>query len=177
MLTAVSIVQIVSWGILYYASSVFLTPMQAELGWSTVELTGAYSLMLFCGGLAAVPVGRWLDRHGSRALMTVSSILAVLLVLALVASAEPAGLLPDYDRDWPRLGGGALRAGLRDRRDLVPPTVWPRPNPLNILRGVCQPRVHTTERPTDREIFGWREALVALSWSKRKSCKIKPSNA
>ncbi|NTU84728.1 MAG: MFS transporter, partial [Chloroflexales bacterium] len=82
MLVAVSIAQVVSWGILYYAFSVFVAPMQAELGWSTVELTGAYSLALLCSGLAAVPVGRWVDRRGPRALMTVGSILAVALVVA-----------------------------------------------------------------------------------------------
>ncbi len=82
MLVAVSLAQVVSWGILYYAFSVFVAPMQADLGWSTVELAGAYSLCLLCGGLAAVPAGRWLDRHGPRALMTAGSILAVLLVLS-----------------------------------------------------------------------------------------------
>src|SRR2546423_10079745 len=36
----------VSWGVLYYAFSVFVGPMQAELGWSRAELTGAFSLAL-----------------------------------------------------------------------------------------------------------------------------------
>jgi len=82
MLVAVSIAQVVSWGILYYAFSAFVAPMQSALGWSSIELTGAYSLMLLCAGLAAVPVGRWLDRHGPRLLMTLGSILATLLVVA-----------------------------------------------------------------------------------------------
>jgi MFS family permease len=82
MLGAVSITEVVSWGILYYAFTVFVAPMQAELGWSRVGLTGAYSLALLCAGLAAVPVGRWLDRHGPRALMTAGSILGSLLLLA-----------------------------------------------------------------------------------------------
>src|SRR5512141_1674650 len=82
MLVGVSTAQVVSWGILYYAFSVFVAPMQAELGWTTVELTGAYSLALLCAGLAAVPVGRWVDRRGPRALMTAGSILAVALVVA-----------------------------------------------------------------------------------------------
>lgn len=82
MLVGVATAQVVSWGILYYAFSVFVAPMQAELGWSTVELTGAYSLALLCSGLAAVPVGRWVDSRGPRALMTTGSLLAVMLVLA-----------------------------------------------------------------------------------------------
>ncbi|NTU79946.1 MAG: MFS transporter [Chloroflexales bacterium] len=66
MLVGVSTAQVVSWGILYYAFSVLVAPMQADLGWTTVELTGAYSLALLCAGLAAVPVGRWLDRRSRR---------------------------------------------------------------------------------------------------------------
>ncbi len=72
----------VSWRVLYYAFAVFLVPMQAELGWSTAALTGAYSLALLVSGLAAPIVGRWLDRHGPRALMTAGSIAGSALVLA-----------------------------------------------------------------------------------------------
>ena len=72
----------VSWGVLYYAFAVFLVPMEAELGWSAATLTGAYSLALLISGLAAPFVGRWLDRHGPRALMTAGSLLGALLVLA-----------------------------------------------------------------------------------------------
>jgi MFS family permease len=71
-----------SWGILYYAFTVFLTPMQAELGWSRADLTGAFSMALLLSGLAGIPVGRWLDRHGPRLLMTLGSCAASLLVLA-----------------------------------------------------------------------------------------------
>ncbi len=82
MLIGVSVAQVVSWGTLYYAFSVFVAPMHTELGWTTVELTGAYSLALLCSGLAAVPVGRWVDKHGTRALMTAGSLAGALLVVA-----------------------------------------------------------------------------------------------
>jgi MFS family permease len=82
MLGAVSVTEVVSWGILYYAFAVFVAPMQADLGWSSVALTGAFSLALLCSGVAAVPVGRWLDRHGPRALMTAGSIVGSLLLIA-----------------------------------------------------------------------------------------------
>src|SRR5260221_6720794 len=38
--------------------------------------------MLVCPGVAGVAVGRWLDEHGPRLLMTAGSIVAVPLVLA-----------------------------------------------------------------------------------------------
>lgn len=71
-----------SWGILYYGFPVFLRPMEAELGWSRVQITGAFSVGLAASALAALPVGRWIDRHGARALMTAGSCAATLLVLA-----------------------------------------------------------------------------------------------
>ncbi|HEV2123828.1 MAG TPA: MFS transporter [Chloroflexota bacterium] len=83
ILTAtLGVTETVSWGILYYAFSVFVQPMEAEMGWSRTDVSGAFSLALLASGLAAVPVGRWLDRHGPRVLMTVGSIAATLLVLA-----------------------------------------------------------------------------------------------
>ena len=74
--------EMTSWGVLYYAFSVFLVPMQEELGWSRAALTGAFSLALLVSGVAGVPVGRWLDRYGPRGLMTVGSLAATGLVLA-----------------------------------------------------------------------------------------------
>lgn len=41
-----AITETISWGIIYYAFSVFITPMEAEMGWSRGQLTGAFSLML-----------------------------------------------------------------------------------------------------------------------------------
>src|SRR5690606_5518533 len=74
--------EITSWGILYYAFSVFLTPIKNSQGWSVAEITGAYSLALLLSGVAAIPVGRWLDRHGPRVLMTIGSVAATALVVA-----------------------------------------------------------------------------------------------
>ena len=77
-----ALTETISWGILYYAFSVFLVPMQEQFGWSAAAITGAYSLAILVSGLVAPWVGRWLDRHGPRALMTAGSIAGTLLVLA-----------------------------------------------------------------------------------------------
>jgi MFS family permease len=79
---ALSITETVSWGVLYYAFAVFLIPMQRELGFSTAELTGAFSLALLASAVAGIAVGRYLDRRSPRALMTAGSIAATVLVLA-----------------------------------------------------------------------------------------------
>lgn len=79
---ALAITEPISWGILFYGFGAMLTPMQQEMGWSQAQLTGAFSLMLLISGIASVPVGRWLDRHGARGLMTLGSCLATLAILA-----------------------------------------------------------------------------------------------
>ena len=58
-----------------------LRPMEEELGWSRVEITGAFSVGMGIAALAALPVGRWIDRHGARGLMTLGSCLGTVLVL------------------------------------------------------------------------------------------------
>jgi len=90
LVVTLGVTETISWGVLYYAFTVYLAPMGAELGWSRGSMTGAFSLGSLVAGLAAIPVGRWLDRHGPRLLMTVGSIGGSLLVLAWsrVASLE-----------------------------------------------------------------------------------------
>ena len=77
-----AITETISWGIVFYAFTVFITPMEAELGWSRGQLTGAFSLALLITGAVAYPVGAWIDKHGARWLMTIGSIGASLLVIA-----------------------------------------------------------------------------------------------
>lgn len=80
-----AVTETVSYGVLQYAFPVFLAPMEAELGWSRTAMTGAFSLASLVAGLAAVPAGRWVDRHGPRGLMAAGSVLAALLLLAWAA--------------------------------------------------------------------------------------------
>ncbi len=82
LVATLGVTETISWGILYYAFTVYLAPMEAEQGWSRGDITGAFSLGLLLAGLAAIPVGRWLDRNGPRLLMTVGSIAGTLLVVA-----------------------------------------------------------------------------------------------
>lgn len=77
-----ALTETVSWGILHYAFSALLVPMQQEFAWSATAITGAYSLSMLIAGLAAPIIGRWVDVHGPRALMTTGSVLGTLLVLA-----------------------------------------------------------------------------------------------
>jgi MFS family permease len=90
----------ISWGILYYAFTVYLAPMEAELGWSRGDMTGAFSVASLLSGLAAIPVGRWLDARGPRLLMTVGSMAAT----ALVVGWATVQSLPQLYLIWAAIG-------------------------------------------------------------------------
>lgn len=82
MLGALSLAQVTAWGVLYYGFAVFMLPMERELGWSRAELSGAFSIGLLTSALAAIPIGRYIDRRGARELMLCGSCAAVALLLA-----------------------------------------------------------------------------------------------
>lgn len=79
---ALAVTETMSYGIVFYAFSVFIKPMETDLGWSRAELSGGFSLALLVMAALAYPVGAWVDRHGARLLMTLGSLAAALLVLA-----------------------------------------------------------------------------------------------
>jgi MFS family permease len=82
IVAALAISQTVGYGVLAYAFSVLLTPMQQSLHTGPATITGALTVSLLAAAAMAVPLGRWLDRHGGRALMTLGSVTATLLVVA-----------------------------------------------------------------------------------------------
>ena len=116
---ALGVTETISWGVLYYAFSVFLTPMETDLGWSRAETTGAFSLALVLSGVAAIGAGRWLDRHGARVLMTAGSCMGVRAGAGLGVSQHAARLLPRLGRHRGGHGGGAVRARLCGHHRLV----------------------------------------------------------
>jgi MFS family permease len=59
-----------------------LRPMEADLGFSRAQITGALSIGLLASAGVALPLGRWIDRHGARGVMTAGSCLATALVFA-----------------------------------------------------------------------------------------------
>ena len=82
MVVTLGVTAVMSYGVLSYAFAVFITPMGAELGWSKAQITGAFSVGQLVMGITAIPLGRWVDRHGARGVMTVGSLAASLLLIA-----------------------------------------------------------------------------------------------
>ncbi len=89
VLPALCATQITSWGIVYYAFPVLNARITTDTGWSTNATTAAFSAALLVSALAGIPVGRILDRHGPRAVMTAGSLLAVLAVTAIASAPNP----------------------------------------------------------------------------------------
>lgn len=162
MAGTLAITETVSWGILYYAFSVFLVPMHDELGWSQGILTGAYSVALLLSGLVAPFVGHWLDRHGPRLLMTAGSICGALLVLAW----SGVDSLPVYYLIW--AGIGVTMAATLYEPAFATVTAWferDRSRAILVVTLVAG-FASTIFLPLSGwlvEALGWRHALLALA--------------
>ena len=162
IVNTLGVTELISWGIVYYAFSVFLTPMQRELGWSQAEITGAFSLAMLVAGLAAFPAGRVLDRFGARGLMTAGSLAAALLVLAW----SRVDSLAEFYLIW--AGLGATMAAILYEPAFAAVTTWfqrQRQRALTVLTiyGGLASVVFIPLATALLGRYGWRTALAILA--------------
>lgn len=162
LVSALSLTEMTSWGVLYYAFTVFLKPMQTELGWSRGATTGAYSLALILSGVAGLAIGRWIDRHGTRLLMTAGSCAAAALVLAWsrVESLTALYLI------W--AGIGVVMAAVLYEPALAAVAIWfrrKRGRALTLLTFVAgfASVIYVPLAGWLVQVQGWRMALVTLA--------------
>ncbi len=79
---ALAITETISFGIMLYGFGTFLPSMEKEFGWSKLSISGSLSLGLLISGLAGLLIGRHLDHHSPRIVMTVGSMIAATGVFA-----------------------------------------------------------------------------------------------
>ena len=96
----VAVGQVVSWGVLYYALSVLLVPMQRDLGWSRTVLIGGFTVAVVVSGLQAPAVGRRLDHGSPRLVMGAGSLAAG----GLVVGWSQVHTVPAYYGAWLAIG-------------------------------------------------------------------------
>jgi len=87
------ITQIVGFGTLYYAFSVVVPALTADLGISPTFAYAGFSAALLAGGFFAPVAGRLIDRLGARVVMAWGSVLAALSLVALSQVPGGAGLV------------------------------------------------------------------------------------
>jgi MFS family permease len=164
LVATLALTETTSYGVLAYAFGVFLLPMQQELGWSRTALTGAYSLAIIVSGVAAIPVGRWLDRHGARALMTTGAAAASLLVLAWAQVTDLAA----FYATW--IGIGLAMAAVLYERAFAVIATWFRDAVertrallgLTVIAGFASV-IYVPLAGWLVQTLGWRQALVVLA--------------
>ncbi|MGY1456703.1 MFS transporter [Streptomyces sp. SS8] len=104
-LPALCITQITGWGIVYYAFPVLNPKITAATGWPTGATTGAFSLALLVSAFAGIRVGRIIDHHGPRAVMTAGSVIGTVSLLVIAAAPNPVVFFTGW-----LLAGGAMAA-------------------------------------------------------------------
>ena len=162
MLAALCATQITGWGVLYYAFPVLAGDITAATGWSAPAITAALSVSQLVAALVGIPVGRWIDRHGPRGVMTAGSLLAVPAVV-VVATAQN---LPLFFAGWV-LTGAAMGAVL------YPPafaalTRYYGPDPVRALTvltlaGGLASTVFAPLTATLAESLDWRRTYLVLA--------------
>lgn len=157
-----SVTELASWAVLYYAFTVFVTPMHQSLGWSVPTVTGAFSLALVCNGVAGLGIGYLVDRQGVRGVMTIGSAAAVLLLVAWSQTAS----IGAYYLIW--AGLGAAMAAVLYEPAFAAVAVWhPRDlsralTVLTLVAGFAAVvAVPGAQALVGR--WGWRDAVLVLA--------------
>ncbi len=88
VVVVLSTVQIVSWGVLYYAFAALQSSITADTGWSATAVTGAFSLAQLVSGAVGIWVGRHIDATGPRRVMTAASLVAVPGITAVALAPD-----------------------------------------------------------------------------------------
>ncbi len=162
VLLVLCLTEITSWGVLYYAFPVLAPTLAEDTGWSISTVTAAFSAGLVVSALVGIPVGRLLDRHGPRWVMTVGSLIGVPAIGAVAA----AGSLPWFFAAW-------LLVGVAQAAVFYPPAFaaltrwWGRDRvraltALTLVAGLAS----TVFAPLTAALldpFGWRGTYLVLA--------------
>ncbi|RFB78959.1 MFS transporter [Methylovirgula sp. 4M-Z18] len=153
--------QLFGWATLYYAFTLFVQPMRQELGWSDTALNGALTFGLFIGDLAAIPIGRWVDRRGGHAIMTAG---AALGALALVLWSGVHHLVSFY-AIWGLIGLAQASSLINPAMTVVTANVTDYRRAITYVSFVTG-LASSLAWPMANQLiaaFGWRPALLALA--------------
>jgi MFS family permease len=159
---ALGITQITAWGTSYYCLGVLAGPISLDTGWSRGFVFLGFTVALLAMGLVSSTVGRMIDRHGGRAVMTLGTALVSVGLFALAhVRSEPAYLVV-----WAFLGLG-MRLCLYDAAFAALVQVAPSRGRTAIsyltLFGAFASSVFWVVGHALNEQVGWRQTLVLFA--------------
>jgi MFS family permease len=163
IVAALAITETTSFGIVFYGFGSMLPSMQAELQWSKLTLSGAFSMALLLSGLVGLLVGRHLDHHDPRPVMASGSVIAVAGTLLW----SQADTLFTYYSAWGMIG--AAMGMILYEPAFVVVNKWFQGDArrkaltvVTLLAGLAS----TIFVPLEERLiaaYGWRQALVVLA--------------
>lgn len=154
--------EIISWGVLYYAFPVLLPTISTRTGWSLAAITAGFSASQIVAGLVGIPVGKLLDRHGPRAIMTTGSVVAVLALVALASARSLAWFIAAW------LLAGVAMAGVFYAPAFAALTRWYGPRrvsaltALTLVAGLAS-TVFAPLTAVLNEHLDWRDTYLVLA--------------
>jgi MFS family permease len=88
--------RIIGWGTTYYVPAVLAAFLTRDLGLSGEVIFGGITVLLLIGAGLAPLLGRYAERHGTRALMSVGAIICALGLAILAAAQGPLSYLASW---------------------------------------------------------------------------------
>jgi MFS family permease len=159
---ALGITQITAWGTSYYSLGVLAGPISRDTGWSRGFVFLGFTVALLAMGMVSSTVGRAIDRHGARAVMTVGTVLVSAGLFALSQVRGEAAYLVV----WAFLGLG-MRLCLYDAAFVALVQVAPSRGRMAIsyltLFGAFASSVFWVIGHALNEQLGWRQTLVVFA--------------
>jgi hypothetical protein len=159
---ALGITQITAWGTSYYCLGVLAGPISHDTGWSRGFVFLGFTVALLVMGFVSRTIGRAIDRHGGRVVMTLGTILVSIGLFALAyVHSEPM-----YLAVWAFLGLG-MRLCLYDAAFAALVQVAPSRGRKAIsyltLFGAFASSVFWVVGHALEEQVGWRHTLVVFA--------------
>src|SRR5437870_6177791 len=159
---ALGITQITAWGTSYYCLGVLAGPIGRDTGWSRGFVFLGFTVALLTMGIVSNAVGRAIDRHGARTVMTLGTVLVSAGLLALAHVHSEAA----YLAVWVFLGLG-MRLCLYDAAFAALVQVAPSRGRMAIsyltLFGAFASSVFWVVGQALNERVGWRQTLVLFA--------------
>ena len=160
---ALGITQITAWGTSYYCLGVLAGPIGRDTAWSRGFVFLGFTVALLAMGIVSNAVGRAIDRHGGRAVMTLGTVLVSGGLFALSQVHSKAAYLVV----WAFLGVG-MRLCLYDAAFAALVQVAPSRGRQAIsyltLFGAFASSVFWVVGHALEEQLGWRQTLVVFAF-------------